>query len=117
MTTPRPSPRIPISALAAHPWHGVSPGDAAPDVVTCYVEIVPTDTVKYEVDKTSGILRLDRPQRYSNQAPSLYGFIPRSYCGERVGARCEERVGRRGIVGDGDPMDAVPRAKTNWRTI
>ena len=97
--------RVPPPTLAAHPWHGVSPGVGAPDVVTCYVEIVPTDTVKYEVDKASGILRLDRPQRYSNQAPSLYGFIPRSYCGARVAARCAERVGRAGIVGDGDPMD------------
>ena len=41
----------------AHPWHGVSMGDHAPDVVTAYIEIVPTDTVKYEVDKASGFLQ------------------------------------------------------------
>ena len=41
----------------AHPWHGVSIGEEAPDVVTAYIEIVPTDTVKYEVDKSSGFLK------------------------------------------------------------
>jgi len=60
----------------AHPWHGVSMGREAPEVVTVYVEIVPTDTVKYEVDKGSGILRVDRPQQYSNVCPALYGFVP-----------------------------------------
>ena len=89
----------------AHPWHGVPIGDDAPRRVTAYVEIVPTDTVKYEMDKATGILRVDRPQQYSNVCPSLYGFLPRTLCGERVGALCAERTGRTGIVGDGDPMD------------
>ena len=89
----------------AHPWHGVSIGKDAPRVVTTYIEIVPTDTVKYEVDKTTGILRMDRPQLYSNVCPSLYGFIPRTLCAERVGALCAERTGRSRILGDGDPMD------------
>ena len=89
----------------AHPWHGVSPGEQSPDIVTSYIEMVPTDAVKYEVDKATGILKLDRPQRFSSQPPSLYGFIPRTYCHTKVGARCSERVGRPGIQGDGDPMD------------
>ena len=89
----------------AHPWHGVSMGKDAPRVVTTYIEIVPTDTVKYEMDKLTGILRMDRPQQYSNVCPSLYGFIPRTLCAERVGALCSERTGRPGIQGDGDPMD------------
>jgi len=89
----------------AHPWHGVSMGKDAPLVVTTYIEIVPTDTVKYEMDKLTGILRMDRPQQYSNVCPSLYGFIPRTLCAERVGALCSERTGRPGIHGDGDPMD------------
>jgi inorganic pyrophosphatase len=92
-------------AFRAHPWHGVSIGADAPRVVTAYIEIVPTDTVKYEMDKTTGILRMDRPQQYSNVCPSLYGFVPRTLCAERVGALCGERTGRGGIVGDGDPMD------------
>ena len=89
----------------AHPWHDVSIGDGAPARVTAYVEIVPTDTVKYEMDKATGILRVDRPQQYSNVCPSLYGFLPRTLCAERVGRLCEERAGRTGIIGDGDPMD------------
>ena len=89
----------------AHPWHDVPIGDDAPRRVTAYVEIVPTDTVKYEMDKPTGILRVDRPQQYSNVCPSLYGFLPRTLCGDRVGALCGQRTGRTGIVGDGDPMD------------
>ena len=100
----------------AHPWHGVSIGSDAPAVVTAYIEIVPTDTVKYEVDKTSGFLKVDRPQKFSNVCPSLYGFIPQTFCAARVGELCAERTGRSGIVGDGDPLDicvltekAIPR--------
>jgi inorganic pyrophosphatase len=89
----------------AHPWHGVPIGAEAPRTVTAYIEIVPTDTVKYEMDKATGILKLDRPQQYSNVCPSLYGFLPLTLCAERVGALCAERTGRSGIVGDGDPMD------------
>ncbi len=91
--------------FTAHPWHGVSPGKDAPDIVTSYIEMVPTDAVKYEVDKDSGILKLDRPQRFSSQPPSLYGFIPRTFCDTRVGERCSQRLGRANIVGDGDPID------------
>jgi inorganic pyrophosphatase len=80
-------------------------GQDAPRVITTYVEIVPTDTVKYELDKLTGILRLDRVQQYSNVCPSLYGFIPQTLCAERVGAACAERAGRSAVVGDGDPMD------------
>lgn len=89
----------------AHPWHGISVGPDAPDKVVAYIEIVPADTVKYELDKHSGELKLDRPQRYSSLCPSLYGFIPQTYCGELVGARCAERTGLQGVEGDGDPLD------------
>lgn len=89
----------------AHPWHGVTPGEKAPEIVNSYIEMVPTDAVKYEVDKATGILKLDRPQRYSNQPPCLYGFIPRTFCDLRVGERCSQRLNRPGIVGDGDPID------------
>lgn len=89
----------------AHPWHGVATGDSVPDVVNAYIEMVPTDTVKYEIDKETGHLRVDRPQKYSSQCPSLYGFIPRTYCGMTVAALCNERLSRSDIVGDGDPLD------------
>jgi inorganic pyrophosphatase len=89
----------------AHPWHGVAPGDDAPEAVNAYIEIVPTDAVKYELDKASGHLRVDRPQRFSSMCPTLYGFIPQTYCGDQVGKLCSERTGVAGIKGDGDPMD------------
>ncbi|MDQ1560538.1 MAG: inorganic pyrophosphatase [Pyrinomonadaceae bacterium] len=89
----------------AHPWHGVVPGADSPAAVNAYIEIVPTDAVKYELDKPSGHLRVDRPQRFSSMCPTPYGFIPQTYCGASVAALCEARVGRTGIRGDGDPLD------------
>ncbi len=89
----------------AHPWHGVPPGDDAPDTVNVFIEIVPTDVVKYELHKPSGHLSLDRPQRFSSICPTPYGFIPQTYCGKGVGELSSERTGIGGIKGDGDPMD------------
>lgn len=93
------------SAFRAHPWHGVDIGPDAPAAVTAFIEIVASDTVKYEIDKETGLLKVDRPQRFSNICPTLYGFLPRTLCAERVGAFCNEKTGRSGIIGDGDPMD------------
>lgn len=95
----------PKQLFQAHPWHGVTPGPKAPELVSSYIEIVPTDPVKYELDKASGHLKVDRPQRFSSMCPTLYGFIPQTFCGEQVAALCSERTGRRAIEGDGDPMD------------
>jgi inorganic pyrophosphatase len=83
-----------------HPWHGLEAGRELPLWVNAYIEITPFDLIKYEVDKASGYLRVDRPQRTSSQPPSLYGFIPKTYCGPRIAALCPgaER-------GDGDPLD------------
>jgi len=89
----------------SHPWHGVEIGDKAPEVLTAFIEMVATDTVKYEVDKVSGYLRLDRPQLYSNFIPALYGFIPQTYSGKLVAEFCMMKTGMEGIKGDGDPID------------
>ncbi len=89
----------------SHPWHGVEIGKEAPDIITCYIEMVPTDTVKYEVDKVSGYLKLDRPQKYSNVVPALYGFIPQTLSARRVAQFCAEKTGRNDILGDKDPID------------
>ena len=87
-------------AWRPHPWHGLDVGPEPPKIVNAYIEITPFDLVKYEVDKATGYLRVDRPQRTSSQPPALYGFIPRTFCGERVSALAPgtER-------GDGDPLD------------
>jgi len=83
-----------------HPWHGLEVGPNPPHVVQAYIELTPFDTVKYELDKETGYLRVDRPQRTSSQPPMLYGFIPRTYCGDRVGALLPAAR-----QGDHDPLD------------
>ena len=83
-----------------HPWHGLEIGQRPPEIVHAYIEITPYDLMKYEIDKTTGYLRVDRPQQSSSQPPTLYGLVPRTYCGARVGALCPEAS-----VGDGDPLD------------
>ena len=83
-----------------HPWHGVSPGERAPGTVTAFIEMTPYDLVKYEIDKRTGFLRVDRPQRTSSTPPTLYGFIPRTLCAARVAALSPEAA-----AGDGDPLD------------
>jgi inorganic pyrophosphatase len=95
----------PKHLFQAHPWHGVSAGHESPEIVNAYIEIVPTDAVKYELDKSSGHLRVDRPQRFSSMCPTLYGFIPQTFCGQLVGELCAQRTGRSNIYGDKDPMD------------
>jgi inorganic pyrophosphatase len=87
-----------------HPWHGISPGDEAPGIVQCFIEVVPTDTVKYEIDKITGYLRVDRPHKYSSVCPALYGFIPQTYCGDSVAGLSSESTGL-SLAGDGDPVD------------
>ncbi|HBH21350.1 MAG TPA: inorganic pyrophosphatase [Rikenellaceae bacterium] len=89
----------------SHPWHGISLGDNVPEEVRAFIEIVPTDTVKYEVDKESGYLSLDRPQKFSNIVPSLYGFLPRTYCAKKMAELTNTALARYDIEGDGDPLD------------
>lgn len=91
--------------LRSHPWHGIPIGKDAPQQVNTYIETVPTDTVKYEIDKKSGFLKVDRPQKYSSICPTLYGFIPQTYCARHIAQLCSERTGRPDIVGDDDPLD------------
>ena len=91
----------------AHPWHGITFGDKAPAEVTVFIEIVPRDTVKYEVDKETGYLKIDRPQQYSNVVPANYGFVPQTYCDERVANLAREKSGKDIKRGDGDPLDIL----------
>ncbi|MGD8968875.1 MAG: inorganic pyrophosphatase [Anaerolineae bacterium] len=83
-----------------HPWHGLDVGPDPPRVVHAYIEITPFDLIKYEIDKTTGYMLVDRPQRTSSQPPTLYGFIPRTYCGRRV-----HELSPKADRGDGDPLD------------
>lgn len=83
-----------------HPWHGIPIGTNPPEIVNAYIEITPFDLIKYEIDKETGYLCVDRPQRTSSLPPTLYGFVPRTYCAKHVK---ELSPGAR--EGDGDPLD------------
>ena len=89
----------------SHPWHGVNIGENAPNEIMSFIEMTPSDTVKYEVDKDSGFMMVDRPQKFSNIMPALYGFVPQTYCAEEVAEFCMEKTGRDNIIGDNDPLD------------
>lgn len=91
----------------SHPWHGINLGDEAPEIVMSFIEMTPSDTVKYEIDKESGFIKVDRPQKFSNIVPSLYGFLPQTYCSDKVAQLCNEKTGRTDIVGDKDPLDII----------
>ncbi len=83
-----------------HPWHGLEAQDGGEGIVNAYIEMTPFDAVKYEVDKTTGYLRVDRPQLTSSMTPTLYGFIPQTYCAARV-----QELSPKSKCGDGDPLD------------
>ena len=89
-----------FSEWRPHPWHGLPTGREPPVFVNAYIEITPFDLIKYEVDKASGYLRVDRPQRGASHTPALYGFVPQTYCGEAVKNLCPGAQ-----RGDGDPLD------------
>jgi inorganic pyrophosphatase len=93
------------SIYRAHPWHGISVGENAPDLIYAFIEILPTDVIKYEVHKPSGHIFVDRPLLYSSQCPTLYGFIPQTYAAEDVASLAQKVVGPTALKGDGDPID------------
>lgn len=62
-----------------HPWHGVHFGDQAPRIVNAVIEIPQGSRAKYEIDKPSGLLKLDRVIYSSFYYPCNYGFIPQTY--------------------------------------
>jgi inorganic pyrophosphatase len=66
-----------------HPWHDISPGENAPDVINGVIEIPKNSTAKYELDKKSGMLKLDRVLYSAMYYPYNYGFVPRTYCDDK----------------------------------
>ena len=79
-----------------HPWHGVSCGENAPDIVTAVIEVPKGSQTKYELDKLSGLLKVDRILYSAVHYPANYGFIPQSYCEDNdpldVLVLCQESV-------------------------
>ncbi|MFO7446033.1 MAG: inorganic diphosphatase [Ignavibacteriaceae bacterium] len=66
-----------------NPWHSVSPGDNLPEYVNGIIEIPKGSKGKYELDKKSGLLKLDRVLYSSVHYPANYGFIPKTYCDDK----------------------------------
>lgn len=66
-----------------NPWHAVPYGDQAPQIVNAIIEIAKGSKVKYELDKETGLLRVDRVLFSSVHYPTNYGFIPKTYCGDK----------------------------------
>lgn len=90
----------------AHPWHGIDLwADKKQNILNVYIEIVPENRVKYELDKKSGYLKIDRPQKFSNIIPALYGFLPRTYSKEESSKVAMESLKRNNLIGDEDPID------------
>jgi inorganic pyrophosphatase len=67
-------------SVAAHPWHDLEIGPNAPAIFNCVVEIGKGSKVKYELDKKSGLIKVDRILYSSVVYPHNYGFIPRTLC-------------------------------------
>lgn len=66
-----------------NPWHDVSAGDQLPEYVTAIIEVPKGSKNKYELDKASGMIRVDRVLFSSVHYPANYGFIPRTYCADK----------------------------------
>jgi inorganic pyrophosphatase len=97
-----------------HPWHGVDIRDEeGSEEINAYIEIVPADTCKYEMDKKSGYLKVDRPHKFSNNMPCLYGFVPKTYSDERIAEYTRGVLNRPELVGDGDALDICVLTERN----
>lgn len=68
---------------SVHPWHNVSPGHNIPETVNAIIEIPKGSKGKYEIDKESGLMKLDRVLFSSVMYPANYGFIPQTYCDDK----------------------------------
>ena len=84
-----------------HPWHDVTPGENLPREFTAVIEIPMGSSVKYELDKQTGLLKLDRMLYSAVYYPANYGFIPADLRRRRRPAR---RAGA--VPGAGRPADA-----------
>lgn len=94
-----------MNSYNLHPWHGIDTYADEGKSVFAFIEIVPADTMKYEIHKPSGWLMIDRPQLFSNHTPFMYGLVPRTYCGEGIARLAKETFGSAVEKGDGDPLD------------
>ncbi|HMF73160.1 MAG TPA: inorganic diphosphatase [Flavitalea sp.] len=112
----------------SHPWHGVPYGENAPEVVNAVIEIPQGSRCKYEIDKASGLLKLDRVIYSSFYYPCNYGFIPQTYGYDKdpldimvltslpVQAMClmeAKVIGVMGMIDGGDADDKIIAVAAN----
>ena len=85
-----------------HPWHSLDIGENAPEVVNAIIEIPMGSKIKYELDKRSGLIKVDRILYGAVYYPANYGFIPQTYCEDKdpldILVLCQEPVYPRSIV-------------------
>ncbi len=94
-----------VNTHSLHPWHGIDTFAGKNNLIHAFIEIVPSDTMKYEIHKETGWLMIDRPQLFSNHTPFMYGFIPKTYCGSGTAALASQTFQTSITKGDGDPLD------------
>lgn len=111
-----------------HPWHGVSPGNKGPGIVNALIEIPKGSRAKYEIEKTSGLLKLDRVIYSSFHYPANYGFIPQSLgydndpldilvlCSQSIQPLCIVEatvIGNMQMIDNGEQDDKIIAVATN----
>jgi inorganic pyrophosphatase len=96
-----------------HPWHDVELGHQIPDLIPAIIEVPKNSKTKYELDKQSGLIRVDRILFSSVHYPANYGFIPQTFCGEEVAKLANAITNRTDIIGDGDPLDICVLTERN----
>ena len=115
-----------------HPWHGASYGKKSPEIVNGIIEISQGSRAKYEVDKTTGLLKLDRVVYSSFHYPINYGFIPQTLgldgdaldilvmCSESIQPLCLVEatvIGNMQMIDNGEPDDKIIAVATNDPTV
>ena len=115
-----------------HPWHGASYGKQIPEIVNGIIEISQGSRAKYEVDKTTGLLKLDRVVYSSFHYPINYGFIPQTLgldgdaldilvmCSESIQLLCLVEatvIGNMQMIDNGEPDDKIIAVATNDPTV
>lgn len=115
-----------------HPWHGASYGEKSPQVVNGLIEISQGSRAKYEIDKTTGLLILDRVIYSSFHYPVNYGFIPQTLgedgdpldilvmCSESIRPLCLVEatvIGNMQMIDNGEKDDKIIAVATNDPTV
>ena len=115
-----------------HPWHGAHYGNKSPEIVNALIEIPQGSRAKYEIDKTTGLLKLDRVVYSSFHYPVNYGFIPQTLgddgdpldilvmCGEAIQPLCLVEatvIGNMQMIDNGEKDDKIIAVATKDPTV